>query len=60
MVNFRLLSSNPFSFLGQGTSPEYLLSRRLNGPHSRSDHFEDEINLLPIPGIKTWIVLPVA
>jgi hypothetical protein len=60
MVNFRLQPSNPLSFLGEKKSPGYLLSRRLYGPHSRFDHFEDEINLLPLPGIKTWILLPVA
>jgi hypothetical protein len=60
MVNFRLQSSNPLFFLGEGKSSGYILSRRLYGPHSRTDHFEEELNLLPLPGIKTWIVLPVA
>jgi hypothetical protein len=36
------------------------LNRRLGMPHSQSEQSEEETNLLPLPGIKPCIILPVA
>ena len=37
----------------QQQSLPYLFSRKLGVPHSRSGHFGEEIDLLPVPKIET-------
>jgi hypothetical protein len=37
----------------------YLLNRRSHEPHRQPGHFEKEKNL-PLPGIKPWIIQPIA
>jgi len=46
--------------LPQGKSPEYPLNRRLCGLHSWSGCFGQEINLLPLLGLETWITQTIA
>jgi len=45
-------------------SPEqeaaYQLNRRLVGPHSRSERFGEEKNLLLLPGLERRIIQPAA
>ena len=38
----------------------YQLNRRLGGPHSRSERFGEEENILPLPGLERRIVQPAA
>jgi len=38
----------------------YQRNRRLGGPHSRSERFGEEKNLLPLPGLERRIVQPAA
>jgi len=35
-----------------------LLNRGLGGPHTQHGHFEEDTNLLPLPAVKPWIILP--
>jgi hypothetical protein len=42
--------------LPPGKQPWYPLYRGLGGPHSRSEHYGEEKNLLPLPGIKPQIL----
>jgi len=46
--------------LPQGNSPEYPLNRRLCGTHSRSGCFGQEINLLLLLELETWIIQTIA
>jgi len=36
------------------------LNRRPEGPHSQPGCFEEEKNLLPMPGLEPWIIQPIA
>ena len=40
----------------QGKSPQYLLTRRLDGPWSQSCLFGKDKNLLSLPGIEPWFL----
>jgi hypothetical protein len=44
----------------QGKSARYPLDKRLSGPQSRSGHCGEEKNLLPPPGNRTPVILPLA
>jgi hypothetical protein len=43
-----------------GKKPQYSLNRWLGGPHTQSERFGEDKNLLPSPGFKSWIVQPIA
>jgi hypothetical protein len=36
------------------------MNRRVSGPQSWSGHFEQDKNLLSLPGIEPWIAQPTA
>ena len=40
--------------------PRHPVSKSLGGPHSQSGHFGEEKNLLPLPGIQSQIIQPIA
>jgi len=48
----------PCPFYLSRKNPLYLLNRRLGGPQRQSKHAFGAENLLPLPGIKLWIIHP--
>jgi hypothetical protein len=45
-----MFSYTPRSLYLQGKSSQQILHKSLDRPHSQSGHFEEGINLLPLPG----------
>lgn len=40
--------------------PRHPVSKLMGGPHSQYGHFGEEKNLLPLPGIQSRIIQPIA
>ena len=51
----RVVYVSPGCFIPR-KEPWYPPNRRLGGSQSQSEHFEEEKNLLPLPGLKLWII----